>query len=435
MEKFTKRIATGTAVLAFAATAWFSAPHIKNAYQRHKAETLIEAAYTDLSGLQAELHKAQQKTENNIFILTPEERTDLAGNLENLRAAELEIENELVPNRRHFFLGQYDKVRSHLDPEFGLENGQKRETPSDRIRVTYENAKKVIDFCEGKRTLRDTVFANELFLKARLKKPYNSAGMAELPDELALLPADMLAYVPTILQEMRDALKKGDIEPELYNSMGANILKRKQKLQHIIERAREERTKEKAKKMLSSAHDSYVQVKPRNDQLKAWYRPSMDGIFIVADYKALLGEQNTVVDLVHAGDNTLQYLDMYYDELHDQYYIYVADNSSRRTTFSHTRLVPSVDFDGNVTLKTDTYTTDGCKFYYTLRKVTSAGHSDDKIYVGERDGSCIWSYARDEQEGWVRTWKRLHYDNGSVRSGWLKDLNPQIEPEYLEAAE
>lgn len=402
----------------------FSFPYLKTAYKKHKANDLLietNAAHTQLN---SKIAQGVQLLQDNFSLLTAQERKSLQSDIDAAKHGSLRAEYALTECRRLFTAEDYDAVRRKFDKTFDLGEKERREVPLDYIKPQDENMQAVISFCTGKRDKRNRAFNNELYLKACLKKPYSASGF-EHSDDFAILPDSMRMMVPASTPELCQQLSQ--FPPELNNCMGWALLAHQPALAHIHRFGKTPSIKSRAQGYYDSAFNSYRQVKAKNDALPFWYRPqAQDGKLTMQDYDKFLAQQQAVLDLVYAGNNSLTALDKYLAELHNQYYVYVSDHTHERTTFHHTRLVPATDSDGDFCLKTEHYTSTGYKYYYTLTTVTPAGSSHKLVYVGEIDSLWrSWSYASEEQIGYVRAWKRLHYDDTQILSG--VGLQPALE--------
>ncbi|MBI2047434.1 hypothetical protein HYT26_04720 [Candidatus Pacearchaeota archaeon] len=405
-------------------------PHAKIAYKRSKARNLINVAASEFAKFGTTLAKSREVVEVNSYLLVDEEKEKPYAEISDSDEKKTEIEEDISKNKRAFERKEYDEVRRNLDSRFGLKKG-KRETLIDIMQREEQELKQVMDFCEGKKNMRNEVWANELYLIARLKSPCKPEEK-EKSERLALLPEQLFKQVPVWSLELDEKLRK--LDSGLHNNLGVCLVNYQDILEHIIKHGREERVNDNALKIYYSAENAYKQVMPLNDDL-LWYRPQKhDGKMPVTSYQELLEKQRRAISLMKNGDNNLQKLQNYYNELHEQYYTYVSAHDKERTEFSHTgmRFVTSYDSDGepDSDLETYTYYTDGWKFYYITTKVAPSSKTTDKVYVGEEDCStCSWSYNVNEQVGFVRGWKRLHDDNSAILSGMIDDLKPFIENE------
>jgi len=430
----TKKVIIPAALVLALAGGAVSFPYIQTAYKKHKAKNLIVSAEKEFADFRVTLNNAKQIVKNNEFLMTgPEETAPLYAEIKDSESYIEGLEEALSDAKSDFSTKDYDDVRRALDPKFGLKN-QTRATPAGIImREKNDLQQKVINYCNEKRNARNAVVDNEWYLKARLKKPMQP-GIIEKTGELAEIPPKFFNMIPVLTPDLEAKLREfnpeqgGEINPPFYNSMGANLVKHKAILEHIIEFGKTEEIKNRAKNMYFTAFDSYRKVMPLNDEL-VWYRAEKhDGKYSMESYKDLLARQNKPINFIHKGDNALASLDQYYKELHEQYFIYLSSQTKKDTTFTHIDTDVTTDSNGNLKTETHLRVEPGYKFYYILTTVTPAGSKNEEIYVGEEEGAfASWRYKQDEQVGWVRGWKRLHFDNTSILSGWQNALNPKIE--------
>lgn len=417
------------ASLVLSATGWLSFPYIQTAYKRYQADKLIEATADESSKLENKIKETERLVKNNSFLLLADEKAHTQKELIDSENKLNEIRNELSYNKKMFVSGAYDSVRENLDSKFGLKKGR-RTTLIDKTGKEISDLQVVSDFCSKKRNLRDSVYSNELFLKARLKKPYKHEEMLEKTYELSLIPDEFFKLIPKSNYGLEGKLKQ--FSPDLYNSFGANLAVHQDMLSHIILKAKTESVKNHSKKLYDNALESYSKIRQMNDKLSCWYRANLDGTFAINDFENLLKEQLAITDLIHAGDNSLEDLDDYNKELHTQYFKFVFNHVKRKKYFSHSKLV--YDFFSDE-LKIKYYETEGFQFFYTLKTITPKGESEEEIFVGQKDSDNTlqyksWDYKPSQQEGWVAEWKQLHNDNTEIKSGQWSEINPIIEYEF-----
>lgn len=417
---------------------------VGNAWQKYNAKSLIQETSKEVQRLEDCVRDCKSSVESNSFILMPSEKDNSERELIDSENKTIVLNNELEYARRAFGFKNFKDVREKLDSEFGMPKGQKRETLVDRAKAEEADMEKVKSYCLNKRNLKETNEKIEWELRERLKSPYWLEKTLEAPFSLAEIPEKHRWKVPVLTPELETALRK--LPPELYNSLGVNLIAHQPALEHILQRGLGQ-SKQRGKVVYDSAFNTYRQVRPANDKLKdlpgGWYRAGRDdGKLTPEQHKALMEAQNKVMNLILDGDNSLKSLDNYLNELHTQYFVYVLSQSSKNTTFSHSRLVPNVstDGDGNISVSLDTehYNTDGKKFFYTLRTENPQGHKDEEVYVGQKDSEVTsswrsWDYKQDETPRFVREWKRLHYDlQEIIKNKPWEQINPMIEPENLE---
>ncbi len=390
---------------------------IKTLYQRHKANVLIEQTENELGQLERKINSAQECAQHNAF-LTPAEREGVQQEIGHAKEKLPSIRWQLGTLRGVFDTKEYQRVRDGLDPSF--QAVEAKTTPLSEAQQENAHLVQQLGLCKDKQDLRNAVLSNELFLKARLKKP-EAIGL-ELSEDLALLGENLRKYVPPLTLELQQALSQ--LDSNLYNSLGANLIQHQAPLNHALQFGRTPAVQQTAQGFYDTALGAYVQVKPVNDKLPVWYRPSKDGTFDKGQYEGLLAQQKPVVELIRRGDNQLQSLNRYLEELHEQHWIYVADHTEHGTS----KLSYSLNKNKLVTI-------DGYRFGYVLRTETPTGHHDEEITVGTRYEDefgcgflgCSWSYGSDEEVGYVREWKRLHYDRKNMPHG--TGLNPHFETE------
>ena len=425
-----KRIIALGLAAALALGSVISFPYAKTAYKRVKARNLVKAAESEFIKFDTTLAKAREVVEVNSYLLVDEEREKPYAEISDSSGKKAGIKEGIAENNKLFEGKKYDDVRTNLDSRFGLKSGR-RETLIDVMKREEQELKEVMDFCEGKRDMRNEVWANELYLIAKLKSPYKPEEK-EKSERLSILPEELFRQIPAWSEELEEKLKIFD--KELHNSLGTSLIHSQPFLEHILKRGRSERVSDNALKIYHDAENSYMQVMPLNDQL-LWYRPQKhDGKMPVVSYQELLEKQRKAVGLIKDGDSQLQMLKNYYNELHEQYYVYVSGHDKEHKRFSHTgfRNVTKYDFDGDSYTTTETYTyhTNGWKFYYVATKVTPSSQTNETVYVGEEDGLfSSWNYENDEEVGFVRAWKKLHDDNSAIVRGRAEALRPAIEQE------
>ncbi|MBI2124179.1 hypothetical protein HYT92_00115 [Candidatus Pacearchaeota archaeon] len=424
-----KILALGLAA-ALALGSVLSFPYAKTAYKRGKARNLVKAAASEFIKFDTALARAREAVEVNSYLLVDEEREKPYAEISDSGGKRAGIDEGIAENNKLFERKEYDNVRINLDSRFGLKKGR-RDTLIDVMKREEQELKEAADFCEGKRGMRNEVWANELYLIAKLKSPCKPEEK-EKSERLSLLSDELFRQIPAWSEELEEKLKNFD--KELHNSLGTSLITYQPILEHILNHGKSERVNDNALKIYHAAENSYKQVMPLNDQL-LWYRPQKhDGKMPVISYKELLNKQRKAVGLIKDGDSQLQRLKNYYNELHEQYYVYVSSHGKEHKRFSHTgfRDVTEYDSDGEPYTTTEMYTyyTDGWKFYYVATKVTPSSQANETVYVGEKDGLfSSWNYENDEEVGFVREWKRLHDDNSAIVRGRIEALKPAIEQE------
>jgi len=408
-------------------------PTARTIYQRGSARNILHATSAEIGKLEGKVKETQKVYERSLYLLTDEERTSQISEIEQSRDIAGNLRAEMKERQEEFERGNYNRVREKLDSGF---SGNGKDTLIDITAREINDMTKVIKFCEGKKSIRNEVWNNELFLVARLKSPYYHEKMLEKDERLSLLPKELFDLVPVLNAEFESQLR--ELSPSLFNSMGANLLKHKPKLEHMILNGRTKRVKDAAQNMYDEAIRAYLPVGEMNGVL-VWYRPGKhDGKVNVKGYSEILEGQRRTIAEIKKGDESLSKLDSYYDELHKQRFSYVSGHKSVGTQFAHTgiRTVPrlGIDADGDLELRmeTETYTyyNPGYKYFFSVSSVSPHGESCEDVYVGEREGNKNWDYPRNQQAGYVIEWKRLHDDNqGIVRSGLYSELKPRIEKE------
>lgn len=421
--------------VVLAAAGALSVPHIKTAYQKSVAADLISGAKTEIVKLDEKLKKAKIVVEADSYLLMEGEETDRPyGEIRDSEAKLEKFRNDLAQNEKTFAEGKYNEVRSNLDATFGLDSGR-RVTLVDGVAQEIKDLQGAVDFCEGKKNLRNEVWGNELTLIARLKSPYYLDKIPAGDERMSILPKELLAFIPVLNPELESKFQQ--LQPGIRNSLGFNLINHQQTLEHILNVGLNNRVKENSRRFFDNAKNAYIQVRPLNDQL-LWYRPKAnDGKLAIETYGVLLGKQRRAIELIKEGDDSLAGLDRYNGELHEQYYSFVSGHDRSRTTFSHTSFEPvvhtTIDSDGDIGLETrlemKTTYSDGWKYYFNVTTVSPKSQRTDQIYVGEIDGESPWNYNSDEQVGWVRQWKKLHDDNQGIVCGWKNQLNPALGEE------
>lgn len=362
------------------------------------------------------LENATRSLEERRALLTDEERQMLAGVLASVKEEMSMFGGVLEDASQKYWAGKYDEARAAS------------EAIEKRISSANEKVVGVINFCEQKAELRNAVVQNELYLKARLKKPYDFTTGAELPEELAMIPKGFLSHVPQASEEFAKQLEILELGPEYNNSMGAALVAHRSLLSHIVGAAMRKEIKARACTLFDEARTSYGKVRARNDELPKWYRPSDDGTFTPVMYADLKQKQDEVVALIAQGDARLKKLDEYYAFLHQQECVYVWGHAYRRKQFSHTGLRSTIDADGNVGVETYEYWTDGREFFCVVRTATVNGMTESMVRVGEIDDPvALWAWSPEQAIGYVQHWKPLHDD--LVYTGKLENLKPQIVEE------
>ncbi|MGV8152242.1 MAG: hypothetical protein ACP5OG_04105 [Candidatus Nanoarchaeia archaeon] len=429
-------IASGA--IAFAAlTASF--PSIHNFYQKCKAKSLIDSAKKASISLVSSLDTSEFKIKEDSFVLTPEEKANIDKEMWDSKD-KLKIINYGIENNLQIFNSKnYQKVILNLNEKARKKNNILEPTIIQTANSEKKDLdEKVIGFCDDKRGTRDSILRNELYLKARLKKP---VGGLENP-ELAYIGEEFSKYVPNHSQKLEEKLK--EFPSELNNSMGVALIRHKPLKEHIVEYGQTENVKKRAEEFFENAKTSYISGKNKNDSLTWYVAKEHDGKMNMQESKDLCNEQNTAINLIHAGDNSLNNLSNYFDEIHEQYYLLVTNNISKKKKFSHTKVVlkteTSIDSDGNLHTETvpdlEYYTTDGMQFYYILTKVTPNGSQSYEYYSGEKDSEDYWlddwkswDYKKNEKPGYLREWKRLHFDNsGNIYEKDIGTVNPHNLP-------
>ncbi|MBW3016864.1 hypothetical protein KY316_00695 [Candidatus Woesearchaeota archaeon] len=406
-----KRIKWLAAFAAFSAASAVAWPHISNYWQKRKATQAIAEADSSADSLKARIEAAKKKVEDTkTLFLDNEEAMNVTIEIEDSEAKLAGIEALAAQAKNDFANGCYRKVRQ--DIEYTEQN------PSAIARAEDEDLmSKVIKFCSTLKATRNENIINEWYLKARLKKPIEGA---EKPEELKDLPDNYLRLIPRKTNSLDAKLK--ELDSKLYNSLGANIVRHRPVLEHIIKYGKNPKANERAQKIFDDAQKLYLQVMPRNDKL-IWFRAEKhDGR---VDYFKLQKEQHEVIELIKLGDGCLSWLDRYMAELHLQYFEMVSRHHKEEISFLDSETYVGFDADGDLTTKTRTVSTPGYKFFYILTTVTPKGKTEKKIEVGQLRGlSSEWEYKPEEQVGFVTQWKRLHYDNSQKLRG---KMQPKIE--------
>lgn len=409
-------------------------PMIQTAYSKSKAEDLIEETKKESVNLCKLVEESRNSIKGTDFLMVQGETIDLWNEVED-SDRKLSSIHQAVEESEHLFNEEkYDKIRMKLSPDYEMEEGKTRFTPKENALAEQKDLRsKVLKICNYKLKLRNEVWrGNELFLKARLKKPYTT----EDEDIQYLKKHDLLHLVPKMNAALEEQLSK--MSPDLKNSMGVNLGRHQQFLRHIKQYAKVDTTKEKAQTMYNEAESAYLQVRNLNDKLKIktsegemWYRPELhDGKLSMAEMTEIYGKQRDVKGLIETGDNHLKNLVSLYDELHQQKFVVITGQSHERFSYTDRESYMGTDMKGNVKLKWRTVNKTGYKFFVTITTTTPAGSTSQKIQVGKRKSSSRrWNYQANEQVGWMRMWKRLHYENSHNLSGMVQDYNPRIEEE------
>jgi hypothetical protein len=159
-----------------------------------------------------------------------------------------------------------------------------------------------------------------------------------------------------------------------------------------------------------------------------WYRTrEHDSKLSKKEYESLKILQQKAISGIHKGDKALAELDALLGELHEQRIVYVSGHEKDMKTFTELSTSLGFDSEGDPTINTEFVDVPGWEFYYVLTTVTPQGTSTQRVYVGEEKGiNSSWSYGTDQAVGWVRSWKRLHYDNSAILSGRKERLNPVL---------
>jgi hypothetical protein len=274
-SRMTVWLKLGIAAVVLSGVAAVCSPFIRTAYKRHKAEEALTATKNDQGNLTAGIGTARQLLKGNAFIMTGSDET---GPLETV-IAEAEAASKDTGEVIGFCEGDfndraYDRVRQRLDESFGLEQGT-RQTPRSVIAAHDAKLKQVIDYCQRKRTSRDTVVRNEWYLKARLKTPIVQ-GVEKEP-KLAPMPQEFYDLIPLKTPALDNALTEFPVD--LNNSMGVALSKRKSRLEHILTSGASQSVKSNAQTLYNGAQSSFCQVRALNDAL-IWYRGEKhDGTF------------------------------------------------------------------------------------------------------------------------------------------------------------
>ncbi|MBI4143990.1 hypothetical protein HY486_01960 [Candidatus Woesearchaeota archaeon] len=411
----------------------FAIPHTKP-YKKWRASQVLEETQQKFAMLEKAVSETQSIIDGAraLMIYGSEKDAQYEG-ISDTRAKLVKLRTELQTQMELFKHQQFDTVRVNLHPTFGLSDG-KRETLADRIENEKVRLRSVSEYCEKRKQLRDEVWDHELYNKARLRKPADPS-LAESLDDGGIIPVDLWAYVPKLTKDLEDKL--GPLGQELNNSMGKNLIDHQPKLEHILQKGKTDRVKQKTQTLYDAAMRTYKSVKAKNDGIER-YRPSMDGSYSMEDHERLRNQQQEVVSLIKQGDKLLSQLYDLHEELHKQYFVFVSGHRKTHKTFSHSKLVPDVHYDADgelvVGTKQKSYSTDGYRFFYVVRTVTPDGEREEEVYVGEKDSEnslfySSWDYGREQEVGWVIEWKQLHNDNEDKKNGLVEHLSPFIEQE------
>ena len=383
---------------------------INRAYQKSSARHLLRQTENKFQALESRIKKAELLVNNNSFLFADKrEEETLRRTIEEAKSSSYGISNSLSGNFRLLNTGDYSFVRSNLDSSFGLPKGQTREAPLAIIQYNADNIENVVSLCNNLRKSRDSVIANEFYLKARLRKPLASA-LGESPEDLSGMPLKYLSLIPTLSPFLKSGLE--NLPLELNNSLGANLIKHLPALDHILERGKNQRVKEKAQNFYDDAMHSYKKVKTLNDALVWYVSKKHDGTFSQPDYNTLAEKQTQAIDIMHSGDNSLKELDSFNSLLHEQKIEEVISHTSKKG--KHYNF-----FDDKWVNHTD--------YYYTVQTSTPNNSSSKSIYAGRTKGlwSLLgWSYRSNEEIGWIIEYKPLHDDK--TYSGWKTQLKPEI---------
>ena len=427
-------IAGSLAVALLAGTISF--PYIKTAYKKHQANKVLVETGKAVSDLENAVEQTRKTLDENSFILLEKEKQSSLDEIEDSTIKFLELQKEMLTERNLFEMRHYDDVRRSLDDNFDLPKGKTRITPkgiAEREKTEIESVWQRISY---KRQSRDTAIRQEGDLIARLASPL-VPPVLERKEKHNLLTEEQFKWIPILNSDLEIKLK--ELPDELSNSLGVMLINHKPILEHIAKYGKADRVKDRPRGAFENAKTSYLQVMPLNDSLAVFYRAKQhDGTFKQEDYDTLLTAQKKPLDLIASGDESLARLKAYNGELHEQYFVYVSGHDKSLTTFHHTRLVPTIeiDGDGNTSIGTDTehYTTDGYKFYYIKTTISPRKTSHESIYVGEKDSLFWgWDYPTEQEVGYLVEWKQLHNDNSAItRGGWMKNINPYIEEKTSE---
>jgi len=378
----------------------------------------VEESKDLLKAISNELVFSELKLEENLFLMCDDDEVLSVQNVIDENTSKLtSLRSDLLGIEEQLTLGEYQNVRAQLSDQASV---------TARARACLDDLKtNGSGYCLRKRNQRDQVVWNEWYLKSRLKKPLKQ-GLSEKPEELTDIPKDMFKLIPvetTVLREGLSTLSAeigGSCPPCLNNSLGERLVKHRKELDHVLLSCADKRVQGIASAFYNKAIISYMKVMELNDAVVSFYRTeSDDGHYTVAEYDQLLSEQRLPLECIHTGDSALDELSRYVDLLHSQHYSYVSSHRKRSKTFHHTRL--------NFEAETESYTTKGYVYFYTITRVSPGKTSEKEIEVGEKDNSFFdWDYEKDEQVGWVREWKKLHEDNQTVARGWKKDLKPVL---------
>jgi hypothetical protein len=432
-QEMKKKLIIGSVALGLAIAAPTSYPFIKQAYQKYKAESLISQAEQELKTLDKLITDSETEMRNNSFLMTPPEIKALQDQKEETSDRRIDFNDSLSNEKKKFVLKKYASIRDDLDETRVMEKGAKKPTiinltKAEQKALTYN----IINFCKTKRGLRNTVWDNERFLKARLHKPM--PYQLETIDDIWIV-GDKYFKMVTRKSDELDA--KLSLLPDiLRNSLGENMEAHRPILDHITNYGRRQQVKDHGSVLFEQAVQAYLKVEPENNKL-IWYRDRIhDGKWLTKKYSELLSQQNPVVNNIHLGDNKLYDLEKYYKEIHQQWIEYVSDQGKNSKSYSHSRTVvepcTKIDGDGKASMDicTDTeyYSTPGYEFYYTLKRITPSGTSTQTVTVGEKDSEDTlsyrsWDYDSDEQVGYLREWKRLHDDNVGIVKGGIYTRN------------
>ncbi len=417
----------GIAACLLAPLAGMMFPVLHNTYKKYGADSAIHETDNGIKDLRTAIVTAKRTVANNDFILIEEEKARYAGEIESLQGECSKLEGILAQNQAIFKSEGYDTVRANLQNLSAL--------PETKQKAVQLKAR-----CESKRTDRDHAISQEGYIMARLASPLKQE-MVEKKEKHLLLSEQQYAMIPILTPDLEKQLAELG-EPSLKNSMGANLAKYKPLLIHIQRDGKTEKIRNYAKEIFENAKNNYANSKTLNESLKSdsqnkwitWYRAKRDdGTFSEKDYMNLLSAQKKVIDLINTGDNGVNHLKNYNTEIDAQYYIYVKAHEEYAKSFSHTRMVTRTSFDSKGHLHTslvpEHYTTHGFKYYCILETVTPTGSRTESVYLGERDSTNkYWDYRHNEQVGFLRVWKRLHYsDEDKIIGGTISEVKPFIE--------
>jgi hypothetical protein len=418
-------------------------PLFKGMYKRHMAYSAFEETDKALGKIQEDLPRLKGIMKRDMGILTVKDSSSLEQEISKVEDRLLLMVSAVEEGRSLIKAKRYGDVRKKFHPSFGLKKGESRKTP---LMVLCELQKKVDDsiaFCTERREVRDKVWLNERYFIARLYIPISAVESDD--EKLSLLPKEMLKLIPMKNEKVEAEIKQlaSDTDPveffrRMNNSFGYNLVKNKPVWKHIYDFARNDEVRQRGNDFFDSARRSYFEVMPRNDSL-LWYRPEKhDGNMSDEESKKLLSKQESVLSFVSNADGSLVEMNSYYDELHEQWYIYVSSQRKEYKTIRHVRYTRErVGTDENGDSKYEDvahpYYTQGNDFYYTLTTVTPSGRTEKEKYVGDTDSEYSWDwdswdYKADEEVGFIREWKRLHFDKSQIiRGANTRQMTPYIQ--------